>query len=53
MKLVPDVHPVGERVVMFPNIAGTVVAIDGNRREVQADGGVIHNVSVMALVKGV
>lgn len=45
----PDEFGVGAKVIMFPNVRGTVVSLRGDRRGVVDEGGTLHLVSVRAL----
>jgi hypothetical protein len=47
---VPDLYPVGARVRTFPDVRGTVVAIEDQQRVVETAAGVRHTVSTSALV---
>lgn len=55
LRAVPDPDPgpaysVGDRVVVFPSIPGTVESVDGERLKVLADGGVVHDVATAAVL---
>lgn len=51
LRALHDPHPVGERVRVFPEFPGVVVAVlPGGRREVRLDSGPLRTVSVMTLI---
>lgn len=52
LRPVPDLlFSVGAQVQVFPDVKGVVCAVHGDKRQVRASNGVVHVVSVLALVE--
>ncbi len=52
LRLEPDLpveFPLGSAVLIFPNVAGVVLGLVDQKREVRDESGVVHLVSVRAL----
>jgi hypothetical protein len=50
LRPIPDLHPVGAKMVIFPKVRSVVVPVTGAKRVARAESGVLHPVSVGALL---